>query len=115
MVDSHPDPDAGKVVAGWSQESRLCPDHALEEGSKNIWNIVEGDHQRLSTAVNSWSQRQVAGLAFWYVVLADSSRRHHPKQLVHIVFTRTQVGAPDVKARNLDGNYSLQCDTEAKS
>ena len=26
----------------------------LEEGGQNVWNIVEGDHQWLSTAVNSF-------------------------------------------------------------
>ena len=39
----------------------------------------------------TWSQRQVAGLAFWYVVLADPSHRHHPKQLVHIVFAGREI------------------------
>ena len=35
----------------------------------------------------TWSQWQVAGLSFWYVILADPSHRNHPKQLVNIVFT----------------------------
>ena len=75
----------------------------LEEWCEDIRNIIEGNHQRFSTAINTfskeyfsfcgfiffptWSQWQIASLAFRNIIFTDSSHRHHPEKLVNVVFT----------------------------
>ena len=52
--DYHPG-DHHQKDLGCHHHHNNCPYQDLEEWCEDIWNIVEGDHQRLSTAVNSFS------------------------------------------------------------
>ena len=56
--DYHPGDHLQKDL-GCHHDHNNCPYQDLEEGCEDIWNIVEGDHQRLPTAINSFLMKMI--------------------------------------------------------